>query len=214
MQFKASQKLLDSERPSSSQQSGQPQMAPGYDAINFHDVDIHFYTYEETKAYQQLISIKNDSNKDDVGLNWRIGHACYILASCSKNEKRRRVLLLEGYEHIRNAYEKAPTDENVLLWAPIITCSLSANANGHKERIKYGHEFKKYVDEAIQQFPEDFTFYHISVADSVLKLPLGSDKEARRWLSKTSKSEGTHFIDNEQIQEARKLLAKMGRRRR
>uniref|UniRef100_A0A914P9M5 Uncharacterized protein n=1 Tax=Panagrolaimus davidi TaxID=227884 RepID=A0A914P9M5_9BILA len=38
---------------------------------------------------------------------------------------------------------------------------------------------------------------------------LGNDKEARRWLSKTSKSEGIDFVDNEQIQEARKLLAEM-----
>uniref|UniRef100_A0A914PSY9 Uncharacterized protein n=1 Tax=Panagrolaimus davidi TaxID=227884 RepID=A0A914PSY9_9BILA len=263
MQFKASQKLLDSERPSSSQQTGQsvqPQMAPGYDAINFDDIDTLLDEYKGAEAHQQLIAIKNDSNKDDVGLNWRIGQACYILANCSKEEEQRRVLLLEGYEHIRNAYEKAPTDHNVLQWAPIITGSLSENANGHKERIKYGHEFKKYVDEAIQQLPEDFALYHMrgrfrfevaslsmiergvasvlfgspptatyqealedllkaeemdsGAIDNMLYLgktykALGNDKEARRWLSKTSKSEGIDFVDNEQIQEARKLLAEI-----
>uniref|UniRef100_A0AC35F2X7 Uncharacterized protein n=1 Tax=Panagrolaimus sp. PS1159 TaxID=55785 RepID=A0AC35F2X7_9BILA len=98
MQFNTSQKLLDSERPSSSQQTAQsvqPQMAPGYDAINFDDVDTLLDEYKGAEAYQQLISMKNDSNKDDVGLNWRIGQACYILANCSKEEEQRRVLLLE-----------------------------------------------------------------------------------------------------------------------
>uniref|UniRef100_A0A914PBR8 Uncharacterized protein n=1 Tax=Panagrolaimus davidi TaxID=227884 RepID=A0A914PBR8_9BILA len=268
MQFKASQKLLDSKGPSSSQQTGQsvqPQMAPGYySAINFDDVYSTFMKYEGLeacqKAYEQLMSFKNDSNKDDVGLNFCIGQTCYLLACRRKEKKQRRVLLLKAYEHICYAYEKDPTDDFVVNWAPDITCAIYENANGHKERIKYGHEFKKYVDEAIQQLPEDFALYHMrgrfrfevaslsmierGVASVLFGTPptatyqealedflkseemisgtienmlylgktykaLGNDKEARRWLSKTSKSNNMDSEDDEKIQEARKLLAEM-----
>uniref|UniRef100_A0A914Z1C6 Tetratricopeptide repeat protein n=1 Tax=Panagrolaimus superbus TaxID=310955 RepID=A0A914Z1C6_9BILA len=105
--------------------------------------------------------MKDESNQNDVGLNWRLGQACYILANCSKEEEQRRAFLLEGHGYIVRAYEKAPRDPDVLRWAPIITGSLSENASGNKERIQYGHEFKKYIDEAIEHLPEDFALFHM-----------------------------------------------------
>uniref|UniRef100_A0AC35FQ30 Uncharacterized protein n=1 Tax=Panagrolaimus sp. PS1159 TaxID=55785 RepID=A0AC35FQ30_9BILA len=68
----------------------------------------------------------------------------------TKDEQKRRVFLSE-----------APNDHGVLRWASNILFSLYKNSSGHKERIKYGHEFKKYVDEAIQQLPGDFELYHM-----------------------------------------------------
>uniref|UniRef100_A0AC35FPW9 Uncharacterized protein n=1 Tax=Panagrolaimus sp. PS1159 TaxID=55785 RepID=A0AC35FPW9_9BILA len=62
----------------------------------------------------------------------------------TKDEQKRRVFLSEGYDHIHMHMKK-----------------LQMIMVGHKERIKYGHEFKKYVDEAIQQLPGDFELYHM-----------------------------------------------------
>ena len=163
-----------------------------------------------------------------------------------------------GYEHIRLAYEKAPKDADVLRWAPIVTGSLSENANGHKERIQYGHEFKKYIDEAIETLPADFALYHMrgrfryeisnlsmiergiaavffgspptatleealedllkaeemdaGAIDNMLFLgktyqALGKVEEARHWFREVAGKEGIDFVDNEQIEEARKLLS-------
>uniref|UniRef100_A0AC34FL79 Uncharacterized protein n=1 Tax=Panagrolaimus sp. ES5 TaxID=591445 RepID=A0AC34FL79_9BILA len=226
----------------------------------FDEVDDLLREYEGGEAYQFLISMKNDSNKDDIGLNWRLGQACYILANCSKEEEQRRAFLLEGHGYIKHAYELAPRDPDVLRWAPIITGSLSENSSGHKERIQYGHEFKKYIDEAIENLPEDFALFHMrgrfrfevaslsfvergvaslffgtppsatyqEALDDLLKAEemdsgaidnmlylgktykaLGNIAEARRWFAKTAKSEGIDFVDNEQIQEARKLLSEL-----
>lgn len=148
-------------------------------------VDYHLDNYDGVKAYEELISLKDDKTSNDIGLNWRLAYACYILSNCSKEEEQRRAHLEEGkyyidyancsssnqkvdinnlflgHEYIVKAYSQAPDDPKVLHWAPIVTGSLAEVASGIRERIKYGHEFKKYIDEAITKLPPNFAFYHM-----------------------------------------------------
>uniref|UniRef100_A0A914YEN7 Uncharacterized protein n=1 Tax=Panagrolaimus superbus TaxID=310955 RepID=A0A914YEN7_9BILA len=127
---------------------------------NFEEVDDLLQECKGTEAYQLLISMKNNSNQNDVGLNWRLGQACYILANCSKEEES-RAFVLRGHGYIVQAYEKAPRDTNVLKLAVVLKNFMYSNAIGIKERLKHRHEFKKYIDEAIEHLPEDFAFFHL-----------------------------------------------------
>uniref|UniRef100_A0A7E4VTN5 TPR_REGION domain-containing protein n=1 Tax=Panagrellus redivivus TaxID=6233 RepID=A0A7E4VTN5_PANRE len=129
--------------------------------IDFTEVDYFINEYSGQNAYEGLLLLKDDSNKDDVGLNYRLANACYILANCSKEWEQRKAYLLEGYGYIKTAYANEPTNTEVLHWAPIITGSLSENCTATKERIQFGHEFKKYIDQAISLLPPEFALLHM-----------------------------------------------------
>uniref|UniRef100_A0AC34QL94 Uncharacterized protein n=1 Tax=Panagrolaimus sp. JU765 TaxID=591449 RepID=A0AC34QL94_9BILA len=129
--------------------------------LDFELADSFLDNYNGIQAYETLLGMRNESTQDDVGLNWRLAHACYILSNCSQAEEQRRAYLQEGHQYIVEAYKIAPEDPKVLHWAPIVTGSLAETAATTKDRIRIGHEFKKYIDEAIEKLPPEFAFFHM-----------------------------------------------------
>lgn len=93
----------------------------------------------------------------------RFANAIYIRANCEEDHKKRIELLKQGRDFSLKALKLEPENVTVLKWCATLTGVLAEQCNETKERIKLGHEFKTYLDKALEldggkQYPE---LYHM-----------------------------------------------------
>ncbi|KAI6222390.1 hypothetical protein M3Y99_01503300 [Aphelenchoides fujianensis] len=103
----------------------------------------------------------HEQEPQNVEVLWRLARALYgRVATLEHRNAARRPLIVEGQRYAAEAVRLAPRHFDALKYAAVLTGSL-CEVSGTGERIKLGHTFKSYLDQAIALNPKDHGLLHM-----------------------------------------------------
>ncbi|GMT11090.1 hypothetical protein PFISCL1PPCAC_2387, partial [Pristionchus fissidentatus] len=220
--------------------------------VSLENVDQMLDNYNGQEAFEALSKMDRSSE-----VEWRLANAIYILSNDIEDAAERRDKINEGFELAASAFEKDPTNAEAAKQAAMLVGTLSEMASNPLEQMKFGAQFKKFLDHTIELAPEPdmvvlhmrgrFSFAIASLSwlertmacrvfntlpsctyDDALKdllaaeeiypsldtllfigkayLGKGDIDKGHEYLTRVAESEGVDAVDEEQIEEAKKIL--------
>jgi tetratricopeptide (TPR) repeat protein len=126
------------------------------------DADIDSAEANKQQLYDEMKAAAKAS-PDDVKYLWRLTKGALVLSDFeekNKNKDKCKSFVHESLVHAKKAIEVDPKSFEAHKWY-CASVGRIAPLVGTKERIQYGHEFKKHSDIAVAIEPNDMLMYHM-----------------------------------------------------
>lgn len=125
------------------------------------DAQIDNPSADKAKLYEEIKSAPNLDT--DANLLWRLTKACLVLSDVAIKNKQKdkdREHVFESLPYAKKAIELGADLVDTHKWY-CAAVGRAAPYVGTKERIQYGHEFKKHSDIATEMAPDDHMMHHM-----------------------------------------------------
>ncbi|KAI6217950.1 hypothetical protein M3Y99_01740700 [Aphelenchoides fujianensis] len=160
MQIAAFLRVNPISRPHSSGRHSEGDGRQFCEMASLKEVD-EWHLKSDFKRELETLKKLHEQEPQNVEVLWRLARALYgRVATLEHRNAARRPLIVEGQRYAAEAVRLAPRHFDALKYAAVLTGSL-CEVSGTGERIKLGHTFKSYLDQAIALNPKDHGLLHM-----------------------------------------------------